>query len=368
MFFRIEYLNLINLEWLTFNILLSFILKERGHRHKVAEMKIWYDACTGKHIRYGVAIARRLRTLGYEVILTTRKHPDTLPLAEFLNEKPIVVGEYAPDSKFARLKESTKRQLLFCKMFEKNPPDIAIMHVSIECARVAFGLGIPLISTFDTPHAEAQCRLTVPLTDTIIASKAIPPQTVYRYGAKKIVQFEGVDEVAWIKDFKPKMKFDFESPFIVVRETEVKAAYTEGISDVTEQIAIKLSSLANVVFLTRYDRKPKKGLVVPETFVDSVSIVAQAGLVVSVGGTMAREAALQGTPSIVVPILGWGYVNDYVSRKGFPLFNVKPSDVLKNAKKHLGRRVNVSQMLSKLENPVDVIEKIINGKPTIRKN
>lgn len=331
-------------------------------------MKIWYDACTGKHIRYGVAIAQRLRKLGYEVILTTRKHPDTLPLAEFLNEKPVVVGKYAPASKLTRLRESAKRQLLFCKMFEKDPPDIAIMHVSIECARVAFGLGIPLISTFDTPHAEAQCRLTVPLTDTTIVSKAIPPPAVYRFGAKKIVQFEGVDEVAWIKGFKPKMKFDFERSFIVVRQTEVKAAYAEGISDLTEQIARKLSSLANVVFLTRYDRKPKKGLVVPETFVDSASLVAQAGMVVSVGGTIAREAALQGTPSIVVPILGWGYVNDYVFRKGFPLFKVEPSDVLKCAKKYLGRHVDVSEMLAELENPVDVIETIIEKKPTTRKN
>ncbi|MDH5459681.1 MAG: DUF354 domain-containing protein [Candidatus Bathyarchaeota archaeon] len=325
-------------------------------------MKIWYDACTGKHIRYGVAIAQRLRKLGYEVILTTRKHPDTLPLAEFLNEKPVVVGKYAPASKLTRLRESAKRQLLFCKMFEKDPPDIAIMHVSIECARVAFGLGIPLISTFDTPHAEVQCRLTVPLTDTTIVSKAIPTQAVYRYGAKKIVQFEGVDEVAWIKGFKPKMKFDFERPFIVVRQTEVKAAYAEGISDLTKQIARKLGSLANVVFLTRYDRKPKKGLVVPETFVDSASLAAQADLVVSVGGTIAREAALQGTPSIVVPILGWGYVNDYVSRKGFPLFKVEPSDVLKDAKKYLGRHVDVSEMLAELENPIDVIETIIEGR------
>ena len=338
------------------------------HAHKVTEMKIWYDACTGKHIRYGVAIAQRLRKLGHEVILTTRKHPDTLPLAEFLNEKPVVVGEYAPASKLTRLKESAKRQLLFCKMFENDPPDIAIMHVSIECARVAFGLGIPLVSTFDTPHAEAQCRLTVPLTDTIVVSKAIPPPAVYRYGAKKIVQFEGVDEVAWIKDFKPKTKIEFEKPFIVVRQTEVKAAYAEGISDITEQIARKLSSLAKVVFLTRYNRKAKKGLVVPQSFVDSTSLAAQADLVVSVGGTMAREAALLGTPSIVVPIVPGIDVNDYVSRKKFPLFKVKPSDVLKSAKKYLGRHIEVREMLAELENPVDVIETIVEKKSTIRKN
>ena len=75
-------------------------------------MKIWYDAGTGKHIRYGTAIAKRLRKLGHEVVLTTRRHPDTLSLAKFLGEQPIVVGKYAPASKTVKLKESLKRQLL----------------------------------------------------------------------------------------------------------------------------------------------------------------------------------------------------------------------------------------------------------------
>jgi len=56
-------------------------------------MKIWYDACTGKQVRYGDAIARRLRTLGHEIILTTRKHPDTLALAGLLKEKFEQVGK-----------------------------------------------------------------------------------------------------------------------------------------------------------------------------------------------------------------------------------------------------------------------------------
>ncbi|MEM3566640.1 MAG: DUF354 domain-containing protein [Candidatus Bathyarchaeia archaeon] len=55
-------------------------------------MRVWYDACTGKHVRYGVAVAKKLREAGHEVVLTTRKHPDTIPLVEFLNENFIVVG------------------------------------------------------------------------------------------------------------------------------------------------------------------------------------------------------------------------------------------------------------------------------------
>jgi len=322
-------------------------------------MKIWYDAGTGKHIRYGIAIAKRLRKLGHEVILTTRKHPDTLSLAKFLGEQPIVVGKYAPASKTVKLKESLKRQLLLFRMFEKNPPNLAIMHVSIECARIAFGLGIPLISTFDTPHAQAQSRLTVPLASVIVASKAIPAQLIHRYGAKRIIQFDGVDEVAWMKNFRAKMKFDFKRPIIVVRQMEIKASYAEKVSDITEKIAKKLTSLGTVIFLPRYDKKARKGLVVPKGFVDSASLAAQADLVVSVGGTISREAALAGTPSIVIKLFDGMYVNEYLARKGFPIFIIEPQQVMRYAEKYLGRKWNVESLVDSLENPVDVLENVI---------
>ena len=141
-------------------------------------MKIWYDACTGKHVRYGVAIAKRLRSLGHKVLLTTRKHPDTLPLARFLKEEFITIGKYNPESLLARLKEGIRRQLLFCKIWEENVPDLAISHGSVDLCRVAFGFKIPIISTFDTPHASAVNRLTLPLTDCVIASKAIPKKII----------------------------------------------------------------------------------------------------------------------------------------------------------------------------------------------
>ena len=76
--------------------------RSSGHNRIKGEtlMKIWYDACTGKHMRYGAAIAKRLRKSGHEVIFTTREHPDTLALARILGENPIVVGKYSPQSLF----------------------------------------------------------------------------------------------------------------------------------------------------------------------------------------------------------------------------------------------------------------------------
>jgi len=137
-------------------------------------MKIWYDACTGKHVRYGTATARRLKSMKHEVLLTTRKHPDTLAVARFLNEKFTIIGKYDPESLLTRLEEGLRRQLQFCKLFQKDPFDVAVSHGSVDECRVAFGLGKPVITTVDTPYADAVHRLTLPLTNKIFASNAIP--------------------------------------------------------------------------------------------------------------------------------------------------------------------------------------------------
>jgi predicted glycosyltransferase len=77
------------------------------------------------------------------------------------------------------------------------------------------------------------------------------------------------------------------------------------------------------------------------------------------GGTMAREAALQGTPSIVISTFTGSHVNEYVAKKGFPLFIVDSSRVMDYAKKCVGRKWDVKEKLDELENPVDVIAKIV---------
>lgn len=321
-------------------------------------MKVWYDACTGKHVRYGVAVARHLRKAGHEVTLTTRKHPDTIPLLKLLGEEHKVIGEYSPSSPNSRLKGSLNRQLTFCEIFEKSLPDFAISHGSVDLCRVAFGLGVPIISTADAPHATAANKLGIPLVDVLIISKAIPPQLYEIYGVTKIVQFEGVDEVAWVKATRHEPKKEDE-PVIVVRQMETLASYTTDERDVTEMLAKRLVSLGKVIFLPRYERRPRPNLNVPPNLVDTVSLSAKADLVISVGGTLSREAALQGTPSIVIQTFGKSHVNDYLTKLGFPLFTVEANQVLRLAKKHIGQKCAVERILAQLEDPIDCMEKII---------
>ncbi len=322
-------------------------------------MRIWYDACTGKQVRYGAAIAKRLRKSGHEVIFTTRDHPDTLALARIIGEDPIVVGKYRPTTLFSRLEESANRVLKFSRLFRDNPPDMAISHQSVELCRTAFGLGIPIILTADTPHAKAVNKLTIPFATTLVVSEALPKRFLEKYCPVNIIRFKGVDEVAWIRDLKPSKTSDFKKPLIVVRALETKAAYALGTIDRTLEIARKLEVLGNVLFLKRYNVAGKEAFAGKEEIVDSAKIVANADLVVSAGGTIAREAALQGVPSIVMHKMGRTHVNTYLARKGFPIFIGDALKVLNLAKRHLGKKVDVAAKLAEFDNPVDVIEKAV---------
>jgi len=308
-------------------------------------MKIWYDACTGKHTRYGVAIGKRLRKSGHEFIFTTREHPDTVALAKILGEKPIVVGKYNPSTLTSRLEESAERILQFAKLFKDNRPDIAIAHQSVELCRTAFGLGIPIILTADTPHALATNRLTIPFAHTVVVSEALPKSFTRTYCTKNVVSFKGVDEVAWIKDFKPTKIAGLKKPLIVVRQIETKAAYAGGKQDNAKTLADKLSSLGNVHFIERYNEEGS-GFGGKAGFEDSASLVANADLVVSYGGTIAREAALQGVPSIAISDMAKTYVNAYLAKKGFPLFITTEWRVLAYVKKYLGKRFDIKEKLA----------------------
>lgn len=315
-------------------------------------MRIWYDACTGKHLRYGSAICKRLKKKGHKIIFTTRKHPDTIPIARLLGEDPIVIGEYKPSSLSDRLEESSNRIVKFTKMFRDNPPDVAIAHQSVELCRTAFGLGIPIILTADTPHAVAVNRLTIPLATVVVASKSIPADILMNYGAKKIAFFDGVDEIAWIENFVDESRPKSKKPLIIIRQLETKAVYAKEQLDFSNKIISKLESIGEVIFLSRYNKKE---------FVDTANLISQAELVISAGGTLSREATLLGVPSLIIGEIGKTYVNKYLAEKGFPLFFSKSENLLKNINNYINSRKDVSSILKKLENPVDIIEIIVES-------
>ncbi len=246
-----------------------------------------------------------------------------MALAKLLGEKPIVVGKYNPSTLTSRLQESAERIIEFSKLFQNRQTRRCIAHQSVELCRTAFGLGIPIVLTADTPHALAVNRLTIPFAHTVVVSEALPKSFTRQYCAQRVVPFGGVDEVAWIQSFKPT-KMARKKPLIVIRQLETKAAYARINRTMPNPLQRSLQNWEMCV-CSKGTMWKAKSFAEKAGFEDSASLIANADLVVSYGGTISREAALQGVPSIAIGNMAKTYVNTYVVKKGLSVVHYPAS-------------------------------------------
>ena len=130
-----------------------------------------------------------------------------------------------------------------------------------------------------------------------------------------------------------------EERYVVVRPPEIRASYHPGASMETWAGVLKgLSSRGfTIVYMPRYGAEdpllPRiqaltHGRVVVPSYdrgVDGPSLEFFAAAVISGGATMAREAALLGTPGITL-YPGELYVNTFVSSLGLPLHSASSAE------------------------------------------
>jgi len=197
---------------------------------------------------------------------------------------------------------------------------VAISFSSPEAARVAFGLGIPHYCVSDSPHAEAVCRLTIPLSEKLFTPWVIPSYAWNRYGIRPrdVVRYRALDPIVWISSKNnPKaldeLNLDLTKPVVVIRTSEEFAAYLSDRS--TARVSTTMDIVANIldlsngemqlVVLPRYDEQGEKfrkrfgtRIIVPQHVIDGVSLLRASSVFIGGGGTMSAEAALLGVPVI----------------------------------------------------------------------
>jgi len=342
---------------------------------------VWFDALTPKQALLMAMCKFKFESLGYDTVLTTRVHDCNTWLLDQLNISYIVVGEYGGASREGKLRASLERSLKLFNVIndlEEKP----CLHVSLsspDATRIAFGLGIPIILFNDTPHSIYVNRLTLPLADKIIVPEAVPKEAFsYAVSPSKIVHYGGVDEFAWMKNFKPnisvldELDLSVDDRIVLVRSEEVKAAYYPRSGMVPTLIFVRklLNRLSDIkiVYLPRYEDQRKfvlksfHDVIVPSGAIDSRSLAYYSCLVVSGGGTVVRESALLGVPSLCL-FRSRLHVNDWLERRGFPIYWFKRVNdavdfALKVLKKPDDYRVDVSSMIEELEDPVDVLIRV----------
>jgi predicted glycosyltransferase len=284
-------------------------------------VKVWLDVLTPKQANFFAELQNRLNVRGFKTILTTRDYREVSELLELRNVKAIQVGRHGGGALNEKLVESSKRVSALVKVVEEQEPEVAISFSSPEASRVAFGLKIPHYCISDSPHAEAVCRLTVPLSQKLFTPWIIPMYAWKRYGMNPIdiVRYRALDPAVWLIGYRSdprvldSLKLDVSKPVILVRTPEEFAAYLSARSSSMSGLAIdiiaKVMDLANdgfqIVVLPRYDGQGERlkkrfgdRVIVPEHVVETVPLLQAASVFIGGGGTMTAEAALLGVPVI----------------------------------------------------------------------
>jgi len=172
---------------------------------------------------------------------------------------------------------------------------------------------VPSSTMFDYEWATVQHNVNCRLARTVVVPDAIPPQRLYRYGAKgKLRQYEGLKEEYYLADFEPEeavlaeLGLDRERAIVVVRTPPEVSLYHRFENDLFAHVLERLREAAaedgvQPVVLPRVAAQRAEltgvpGFVVPERAIDAQSLIAHADLVISAGGTMNREAVALGVP------------------------------------------------------------------------
>jgi len=342
---------------------------------------VWFDVLTPKQAMLFIAIGKHLRKFGFESIYTTREHDYIHDIFHHYGITFRSFGKYGGKSLGGKLLASAKRVVKLSKYIINLPvsPVLAISLSSPDASRVAFGLNIPIILLNDTTHSEPVARLTLSLARWLITLSCIDAKKFITLGARaeRIRTYEGVDEVEYLsgetyKNYLAMRKATTER-YLVFRPEESYASYMID-KDNEPYLEILETILANyrgrVFVLPRYQHQREmlqqqfgSRVVMPKKGIFFLELLSKAELVITGGGTMAREAALLGIPSITY---FWRQLEPqtFLEEKGFPSFSVQTlPETLKLIKKLCANPQaywkDTSKLLEKLQKPSDVLIEIM---------
>jgi predicted glycosyltransferase len=278
-------------------------------------MRIWIDLANSPHPLLFAPVARRLEIEGHSVCVTARDNAQTVELARERWGDVAVIGGPSPKGRRAKARAMTARVLALQSWAKQAQPDVALSHNSYGQIIAARLLSIPAVTAMDFEHQPAN-HIAFRLARTVLLPSALKLSTVRRQGAaaRKTRFYVGLKEEIYLGDFEPDTELldrlgiarGTGDTLVVARPAPDLAAYHSFENPLFVECVKRVlrDPRATVVVLPRHSdqRKALSGLgercIVANGALDSRSLMSQADLVIGAGGTMTREAALMGVPTV----------------------------------------------------------------------
>ena len=265
---------------------------------------IWFDITNVPHVNFLLPIIRKYEN-ACDMVFSIRDFAETKGLFEKRIGKPYInVGEHQGGNKLKKLLGLFKRIWLLNKYVPYF--DIKISLGGDSSSPVAWFRRKTAV-TFDDNETSPNW-MYAPFTDLAFWPKVINPAILNKQGFRKnLYQYNGYKEDFYLADYEPNPFFLEQLPFehyVVVRPENIKASYVEGRQSIVPELLKALDAQGyNILFLPRYESdkdyaKGIKNIYMPQEAVNGLDACYYADAILTGAGTMAREAACLGVPSV----------------------------------------------------------------------
>lgn len=289
-------------------------------------MKIWFDLSNSPHINMFHDLIRDLEAEGHEIIITSRPLANTIELLDQRGLKHTVIGEHYGKNLYKKIFGYPIRVLQLRKFLKKMRPDLAVSQSSFHSPVVAMLLGIPSIYTNDNEHAMGN-KPSFLFATKILIPENLAIEKVARMGVskKKVIQYPGVKEgiYLWSKGNKiqeARKMNQGKDINIYIRPEPQTAQYYKGKENFLDDNILALQHKYKIFVLPRdanqsnhYKQVKFNATNVPDKPMSFDLIASNCTIFIGAGGSMTRELAILGIPTISV------YQDDLLDVDGFLL-------------------------------------------------
>jgi predicted glycosyltransferase len=288
-------------------------------------MKIWFDLSNSPHINLFSAMIKELM-LEHEVLITCRPLANAVDLLDLHGLKYSIVGKHYGKKFSDKLFGYPVRVWQLVKFLKNQKVDIGITQSTFTSSVAARFVHIPFIYMNDNEHALGN------IPSFIFATKVLIPEfldrkKVRKQGARnsKIIQYRGVKEGIYLWNSHVNYK-DLKERVIYVRPEPWIAQYYKGALNFMDEMLLYLRDRSKVIILPRgkeqakhYEQDKFQGIEVLNKPLNLEEIASQCRLFIGAGGTMTREMAVLGIPTISVYQDELLDVDQYLIEKGMML-------------------------------------------------
>ena len=276
-------------------------------------MNIWFDISNSPHINMFQALITALEQEGHKIIITSRPLANTLALLDQKGMPHHVVGKHYGKNILGKVLGYPIRVIQLWYYLRDKKIDLAVSQSSFHSPLAAQLLSVPSIYTNDNEHALGN------IPSFFFATKILLPERFNLSGLsnaanirRKISYYPGVKEgiYLWRMSKSNKLREISIKPSFLklyIRPEPSTAQYYNGKQNFLDELINELSTAFNIFILPRsqeqahhYLSNAFKNISVAEKPMSFEAIANDCDLFIGAGGSMTRELAMIGIPTISV--------------------------------------------------------------------